>query len=183
MKSPKPVIKGMFVRSHIEAVRKVKGEKGVKELERRYGKPIKFGHVQYVPVREEVKIIELTLDVLNPTPVPALVREFEAGRLHFRNFSTTPYGRIIFSALPRDFKLMMMNTRYIAQHVFRHVKFTSIDLGPQVLKVIMENNDYPIDHFKGLFYEWMRFFDLKRANVDAREIASNVYEYTMVWQP
>lgn len=30
-----PVIKGMFVNSHIRAVRKVKGEAGVKELERR----------------------------------------------------------------------------------------------------------------------------------------------------
>jgi len=181
MPSPQPVIKGMFVKSHIEAVRKAKGEAGVAELERRYGKPLKFRHMQYVPVREEVKIIEHTLDILSPAPVPAAMRAFEAGRLHFRNFRTTSYGKIIFSSLPKNCKPILMNAKYIAQHVFRHVKFTSIDLGPQALKIIMENNDYPIDHFKGLFYEWMRFFDLKRAKVDAKETVPNIYEYTMVW--
>src|SRR5688500_6366313 len=132
---PTPTIKGMFINSHVKAVRQLKGEAGVKALAKKYGHPLKFRNLSNIAVREEVRLIELALDIINPKKLAPSEREFEAGRLHFRNFTTTPYGHILFSSLPKNFKRMMMGSTYIAQHVFKGVKFESVDLGPKAVKV------------------------------------------------
>lgn len=179
-RQPVPTIKGIFVRSHIQAVRKAKGPAGLAALKRGYGKPMQYKNFDDVPVREEVKIIEAALDVLHPH-VPPDQRAFEAGRLHFKNFSTTALGRMVLSALPRNFKLLLMRSRYIAQQVFKHVAFTSIDLGPKSLRVVMENNDYPLEHFQGFFQAWLDWSGLS-GQVDAAATGSGRYEYTFVWR-
>lgn len=176
-----PTIRGIFVNSHIEVVRQKKGEEGVRELEKRYGKPLNFKNSDNVPVREEIKVIEAALDVLGEKPIPPEERAFEAGRLHFRDFTGTPLGKIIFSIFKNDFKIMMTKSRHIAEHVFLGVKLIPEDLGPNAVKVIMENGDYPIDHFRGLFQEWMDFSG-EVGTVEAREIGPRRYEYTMRWK-
>jgi uncharacterized protein (TIGR02265 family) len=176
-----PTIKGIFVNSHVKKVRQEKGEEGVSELESRFGGPINFGNFQDVPVRDEVRLIECALDVLRGTSVPEASRAFEAGRLHFQDFIDTPLGRIIFSQFKNNFKTVMMNSSSIAGHVFRGISFYSEEMGPKSVKVTLENNDYPIDHFKGLFQEWMNFSGLS-GTVDAKETAPNRYEYTASWQ-
>lgn len=180
-RSGEPTIKGIFVNSHIRTVRNERGEEGIRQLERLYGSPLEFRNSENVPVREEVRIIEYAHDVLNGVNTSAAERSFEAGRLHFRNFTTTPLARIIFALFRQRFKLMMMQTQNIAGHVFQGVKFSSKELGPSAVQVIMENNDYPIDHFRGLFHEWMHFAG-HTGTVDARESSPNVYEYTIQWK-
>ncbi|MBI3189432.1 MAG: DUF2378 family protein [Ignavibacteriales bacterium] len=176
----KPTIKGIFVNSHIKIVRELKGEQGVLELEKRFGKPLRFRNGENVLVREEVKLIELALDILTDHRFPVEERAFEAGRLHFRNFTTTPLAHIIFSQFRKNMKLLLMQAKHITGHVFQGVKFSSTDLGPTSVKIIMKNNDYPLDHFKGLFYEWILFAGYE-GSVEARHIVPDQYEYTVVW--
>jgi uncharacterized protein (TIGR02265 family) len=176
-----PTIKGVFVNSHVEAVRHAKGDEGVHRLEEAFGASVAFGATQDVPIRDEVKIIELALDILADTPVDPNTRAFEAGRLHFRNFTTTPWAKILFTIFPRNYKYMVKHSPTIAERVFNGVRFQSEDLGPTAHRVIMENNDYPIDHFRGLFYEWMHYFGLK-GDVQANESHPGRYEYTMYWE-
>ncbi len=180
MNDTTPMIKGMFVNSHVVAVHEKKGTDGILELEKRFGKSLSFGNNESIPVREEVRLIECTLDVLSDTPVPPQERSFEAGRLHFRNFTTTPLGKILFSVFRNNFKLMMLQAPNIAGHVFIGVRFTATELGTHSVLVVMENNDYPIDHFRGLFAEWMIFSGLT-GTVEAKETSPNRYEYTMTW--
>lgn len=174
-----PAIKGMFVMSHIAILKKMYGADVVLSIERAYGRPIAFKALEEVPVREEVKILELILDVIAPD-TPPTKRSFEAGRLHFRNFTTTPYGRIIFSQFKNRFKLLMLNTPNIAGHVFRNVRFTSEDLGNTTVRIRMEHNDYPLEHFQGFFQEWMDFSGLQ-GTVSAHAAEHSVFEYTMQW--
>ena len=181
MTDKKPTIKGIFVNSHINKVRQEKGEEGVRELEKKFGMKIDFGNLEDVPVREEVRLIECSLEVLKGQSMPDSERAFEAGRLHFINFSGTPFGRIIFSQFKNSFKMMMMNAPSIAGHVFKGVRFYSEDMGPNSVKVTMENNDYPIDHFRGLFQEWMSFSGFE-GTVEAKETAPNRYEYLAQWK-
>jgi uncharacterized protein (TIGR02265 family) len=177
----KPTIKGIFVNSHIRAVEKQLGNKGVQELTARYGKPMKFRNSESVPVAEEIKIIEYALDILSKEPIPARERSFEAGRLHFRNFSSTPLARIVFSIFRKDFRLMMQKAQHIAGHVFQGIKFSTEDVGTNKIKVIMENNDYPLEHFRGLFYEWLHFAG-SIGTVEGKQITSDTFEYTITWQ-
>jgi hypothetical protein len=176
-----PRIKGIFVNSHIKALEAAKGPEGVRELARRYGRPVRFRNSEDIPVREEVRIIELTLDIMSAKPIPPSERAFEAGRLHFRNFSTTPLARIIFAVYKPDFKRLMMQASNIAGHVFKGAVFTSQDLGPKGVRVTIVNNDYPIDHFRGLFQEWMEYSG-KSGRVEAEASADGAYAYTMRWR-
>ena len=77
--------------------------------------------------------------------------------------------------------MLMINSPSIAGHVFKGVKFYADDLGNNSVKVTMENNDYPISHFQGLFQEWMEFSGLT-GKVDAKESAPNRYEYIINWK-
>lgn len=178
---PKPTIKGIFVRSHIAALRAARGEAGVRELERRYGRPIKFKNSDNVPVREEIKIIEYVLDLMSEHPVPSAARAFEAGRLHFRNFSTTPLAKIIFSVYRHELKRVLMSAPNIAGHVFQGVQFTAEDLGPTSVRITLANNDYPIDHFRGLFDEWVRFAGFN-GTVTSQESGQGRYTYDVRWE-
>lgn len=177
---PVPTIRGIFVNSHVHAVRRAKGEEGVRQLEERYGKPILFGNEESVPVREEVKIIEIAFQILSEIPATAEQLTFEAGRFHFRNFITTPVGKFLFSFFKNDFKSVMLRAPSVANHIFEGVEFSSQDLGPTSVKVTMSNNDYPLGHFKGVFYEWMQQ-SLGHGTIHANETADRKFEYTMSW--
>lgn len=176
----KPTIKGIFVNSHIKALQTKKGDEAVILLEKQFGKPINFKNSEDVLVSDEVKIIELTLSIMSDTLIPKEKLAFEAGRLHFQNFVTTPLAKIIFSLFKNSFKLMMLNSEKIAGHVFQGVEFKTADLSENSVKVTMKNNDYPLDHFKGLFYEWMSFSGLT-GEVAAKK-TGDLYEYTMTWK-
>lgn len=176
-----PVIKGVFVNSHVAAVRRALGDEGVQALEDRYGAPVSFGPTEDVPVREEVRIIELALDLLRPDQATADARAFEAGRLHFRNFTTTPWAKILFRLFPRNYHYMTTHAHVVAERVFKGVEFEPEDLGPQKVRLTMRGADYPIDHFRGLFYEWMRYFDLT-GDVTAAQAGPGEYVYTMQWE-
>lgn len=181
MTQKKPTIKGIFVNSHIHTVHTVLGDEGVVRLEAMYGKPIQFKNNDTVPLRDEIAIIECALDLLSSEPVPKQDRAFEAGRLHFRNFTTTPLAQIIFSLFRTKFKLMMLHAPDIAGHVFQDVKFSSREVSEKSVEVTMENNDYPLDHFRGLFYEWM-IFSGNKGTVTGEKIDETTYRYILSWE-
>lgn len=74
-----PTIRGLFVMSHVRALEAKRGHEGIVELLARYGKPIYFGILDNVPVREEVAIIEHALNILTEDSIPHDKRSFEAG--------------------------------------------------------------------------------------------------------
>ncbi len=175
-----PTIQGIFVMSHIDAVRRSKGRDGVLELERKLGKTLDFRATESVPIVEELRIIDAALDVLKTLPIPPLQRDYEAGRLHFRNFSTTPLGEFLLSIFREDFKIVMLRAPAIANLVFQGVTFSAIDTGPNMVRVTMSNAAYPLEHFHGLFSEWMRFSNLRGA-VEATTGPGGECIYTMKW--
>ena len=178
-----PTIKGIFVNSHINALRDLKGEGALRELKNKFGRSIEFKNLEDVPIRDEVNLIECILDLVLGEKIPSERRSFEAGRLHFKDFTATALGKIIFSlpALKSNFKFMMMRANNIAGHVFRGVVFESNDTGPNQVEIIMNHNDYPIDHFRGLFSEWMAFAGYN-GEVKAEEIGPGRYKYSAKWK-
>ena len=181
MEELSPVIRGIFINSHLNRVREQKGDAGIAEVERLYGKPLNFSNTENIPVKEEIKIIEAVLQVLSEKPIPPDKLSYEAGRLHFQDFSQTPLGRIVFSVFRGDFKTMMTKSQYIAEHVFKGIKFETFDLGPKMVKVVISNADYPIEHFQGLFQEWMNY-SKEKGVVEAKELEPKKYEYVMHWE-
>ena len=174
-----PTIKGIFVKSHINAVRQAKSEAGLMELRRRYGQSIELRNNDNIPIPDEVKIINLAFDIVSDHRLPTEM-DFEAGRFHFRNFLKTPLAKYIFSAFRNKFKLLMLNAKNIAGHVFQGMIFTTIDLGPSAVKVRTENNYYPPNHFRGLLYEWLHFSVLQ-GSVEELQAGPRVFEYTIRW--
>lgn len=178
---PCPTIKGLFVNSHIDAVRRAKGPEGIRALEVAFGAPVAFRDLDDVPVRDEVRIIELANDILTEGDIAPEERAYEGGRLHYKNFSGTPIARMMFGIFPRNYRYLVLHARTIAERVFKGVEFESRDLGPRCIEVVLRNNDYPLDHFRGLFQAWMDDFD-HHGRVEAFLEADGAYRYRMSWE-
>lgn len=181
MDSTKPTIKGLFVKSHVNALAAERGEAGLNELRKRFGKPIDFKNSDTVPINDEVVLLECIVDILSGHPLSPQERSEEAGRLHFKNFRTTPLGIILFSTLANQPKLLLMQSKHVAGHVFQGVQFTAEDMGQRSVKITMTNNDYPVEHFKGFFEEWIGSSDYKGI-VLAKALGRGVYEYLISWE-
>lgn len=178
-----PLIKGIFINSHIESLRALKGDEAVHELQARIGKFDGFNALDDYPVRMEIEVLETVLDLLHYYVDPD-ERSFEAGRLHFRNFSQTAYGAMILGLAPKTsdgFRMLLLHAGAIARFVFHYTNFSAQELSAREVRIVMENNDYPIDHFRGLFYEWALMWGFPDARVEAEETAPRRYEYTIRW--
>jgi uncharacterized protein (TIGR02265 family) len=175
-----PTIKGIFVNSHIRAVRRQHGDDGVRRLEQLVGRPMDFRNGEDVPVALEVRVIEAAVELLVDHPVEPDELAYEAGRLHFRNFTTTPWAKLLFGIFPRDFRFMILHARPIAERVFKGITFVSEEKGPDCIKLTMGNADYPVDHFRGLFQQWMEDFGLQ-GRVVGQRVAPQTFEYLMKW--
>ena len=178
---PEPTIKGIFVMSHVNALEAKKGRDGIVELLARYGKPIHFGALENVLLREEVAIIEHCLDILMEDSVPSEKRAFEAGKLHFENFSHTELGGLILPLFGTNVRAFFMNANHIAGHVFKGVRFISEERGPGDIRIIMENNDYPLDHFAGFFHGVLKYGGLT-GTVTAEDLGEGRYAYDIRWK-
>jgi len=178
--APRPVIKGVFVRSHVKAVERVLGKHGVQELERRLGHSVDYSNAANVSVADEVAMLENIVDMFAEKPLSKRERSLEAGRLHFRDFRSTPLWNILKPIFGLSPKFLLMRSHAIAGFVFRNVEFISEDKGERCVKITMFNNDYPLEHFQGFFEEWLTSFGLK-AKVDAAAHTRGRYEYTISW--
>lgn len=174
-----PTIKGIFVMSHVRALAREKGEDAVLKLVKRMGKRVRYKNTEDVPVREEVAIIEHVLDLLSSKAIPHGRREFEAGKLHFKNFSETPLGAMVLNMF--SLKMALMRVPWIAKKVFRGVLFTSKAMGTKSVRVTMENNDYNIEHFRGFFHAWVEYAGY-RGQVEAVDLGGDTYTYTVSWK-
>jgi uncharacterized protein (TIGR02265 family) len=175
-----PTIRGVFVKSHIRALEKERGAQGIEDLRRRFNKSIEFGNTDNVPVRYEIELLEKIVEVLAGHILPDKERELEAGRLHFRNFTTTPLWAIVSSMFGSDPKSLLMQSSTIAGRVFRGVEFTSEDAGERTMRIVMRNNDYPMEHFQGFFDELLKQCGVS-GYVEAYKHTDNAYEYVIAW--
>lgn len=179
--TPRPTIKGIFVKSHIRGLERERGGEAVRELERRIGHPVNYKNSDDVPIAEEVRILESIVDIEAGTSLKKEERELEAGRLHFRNFSTTPLWTILNSILGSNPKFLLMQSSRIAGYVFQDVEFASEDMGEESVKITLFNNEYPIRHFQGFFQEWLHAFGLD-GKVLATSLSHDRYECLLSWK-
>lgn len=177
---PRPTIKGIFVKSHVRALEREWGAAGVRELERRFGKPLVFVNTDDVPVSDEVSLLEHIVDMFTHDELSRGAREYEAGRLHFRNFVATPLWSVIETIFGLELKSLLMRSAKIAGYVFQDVEFVSEDLGERSVRITMYNNDYPLEHFQGFFDEMLVSFE-KRGSTAALQKGAQHFEYTISW--
>jgi len=178
--APRPTIKGIFVKAHIRGLERERGREGVLELHQRFGRPINYHNTDNVPIKDEVELLEHIVDILSPRQLSKTDREIEAGRLHFKNFATTPLWGIVDSLLGSNPRLLLLQAAKIAGYVFQDVQFISEDLGERSVRITMFNNDYPVEHFQGFFQAWL-FASGLVGSVDAKADGRTRYEYTISW--
>jgi len=174
-------IKGIFVLSHIRALRKDMGEAGVEELRKRYGKPLNFHEIDNVPVVDENEILGHIVDIQSVKNLSSTERGYEAGRLHLKNFSTTPMWAILSPLIRQNPKWLLMQGKYIAELVYDGVHFTSEDISPTTVQLKMYSEAYPIEHFQGFLFELLAAAGLIGA-VECDTGKDGAYVYTITWR-
>jgi len=178
--APPPTIKGIFVNSHVRAIRRLLGDEGLQRIEDAFHGPVWFGATDDVPTDTESRLIEAAVRLLSDGPMAADGLAYEAGRLHYRNFTGTPWGKVLFSIFPRDFAFMMRHAGGIAEKVFSHVTFHVKEFGPRSFCITIDNGGYPLGHFRGLLQEWMDDFGCE-GRVLAQEPQPGRQEHLVQW--
>jgi len=174
-------IKGLFVNSHVTALRKKMGDEAVDELKRLFGRPVRFEAFAAVPIHDEVHILELALDLMNDRALAGSERAEAAGALHFTNFAQTPLGGALMRSLPHtpgSLRILLHNAPSIARIVFAHTEFRCEDYNKDII-ITINNCDYPLEHFQGFFGEWMSYWGLTGATVSAKVVDPGVHEYQL----
>jgi len=173
-----PLIRSTFVRNHVRALERERGEAGVGELARRFGS-LSFLSARYVPVSEESRMLECIVEMTKPgLDEQELARE--AGRLHFKNFSESSLYRIITTVFGDDMKLLLLQGGAIAKRVFRGIEVRSENLGERVVRITFFGLDIPLEHFEGFFEAWMKHSGFA-GTVSASAPGTGIYEYTLAW--
>lgn len=81
-----------------------------------------------------------------------------------------------------NIRAFFLNANHIAGYVFKGVRFILEERGPGYVRLIMENNDYPIDHFAGFFQAAAKYGGLKEGTVTAEDLGNRRYAYDIRWQ-
>lgn len=166
--------------SHVKALRRTHGAEAVAELERRFGHPLDFGLNEDIPVRHEIAILEHIVDLSSPEPLSPDERAFQAGKLHFRNFSHTPLGVLVLPFFGNDFKKLALGVAGIAESIFEGISFHGSDTGAQSVRIVMDDTDYPLQHFRGFFAAWIERGNLHGV-VEARQEGDRMHVYDISW--
>lgn len=176
-----PALKAVYIQSHIRALFDERGQAAVDELQRRYGKLLSFESDEYVPVRVEVEILGHIVDICTPKKLSSDERALLAGRLAFKNFTSSFLWRTLMPLVRTNPKAVLMRAHYIASQVFQGIVFTPEDTGATTVKMRLENNDYPLEYFQGFFEEGLMTSRLTGA-VEADTDSGGAYIYTITWR-
>ncbi len=177
----RPTIKGAYILSHIQALLDERGGGAVEELRKRYGKSLDFKSDEYVPVRTEVEVLEHIVDISTPKKLSPDERALLAGRLAFKNFTSSLLWRALMPLVHTNPKAALMRAHHIASQVFQGVVFTPEDAGVSTVNMKLENNDYPLAYFQGFFEEGLVVAHLTGA-VEADTDSRGAYVYTITWK-
>lgn len=181
MEKNQPTIKGLFVKTHVRAIKKKRGPLGLRTLQAQFGKPLKFGAWQNIPVADEVKLINCAVVLYSDQRINPEKLDYEAGRFHCQNFLTTPLAKTVMKRLGKNFKLMMLLASKVAGQVFRGLKAEAEDLGENKVKIVFTNSGYPVEHFAGFFEEWMSYLGLLGI-ARGEELEPGNIKYIMTWK-
>ncbi len=177
MNTQNSTIKGIFVRQHIKAIKKHKGSEGLKLLEQKFGKPLTIKNSDNVPIADEVKLLEAATIILHPKKYSQQELDYEAGKLHFINFSQSPIGRILFFSFNRNIKRILLHSNNITAHIMKGILFSAKSTGKKSILIMIGSNGYPLHHFRGFFEEWFTFSKVKgTVKATFQEPASHMYE-------
>ncbi len=176
-----PTIKGLFVKSHVRALARLRGPEGLVELLRRTGKSHRYETTEDVPVSEEVELLECIVDMVSSVQLTDEQRQDEAGRLHMRNFATTTMWTLLEQLIGRNLKFLFSQSAWIGAWVFHGIQFKSEDIDHHVVRISMINSVYPLAHFRGFFSEWLKQLDVEGA-VEAAELEPGHHTFTISWK-
>jgi hypothetical protein len=177
----RPTIKGIFVLSHIRALEKERGKKALAELRKRYGKSLNFRPADNVPIDDEYEILGHIIDMTSAKKLTDEERAFEAGKLHLKNFATTPMWLILDPMIRHNPKWVLLQSKYIAELIFENVSFESHDLNQNAVQLVLHNaQGYPLEHFQGFLYELMAAARLTGAVESG--VDHGAYVYTISWR-
>lgn len=86
--SPPSLIKGLFVKAHIDRIKKEYPPEILATIEKHYGQPLDFRSFREYDIKDENRFLQCCIKAIMPT-VGGDDIDFEAGRFHWQTFFQT----------------------------------------------------------------------------------------------
>ena len=171
-------IKGVFLKSLVDLVKKKKGQEGIEALEKAYGSDLKFHSVQNYPMETEIKLIRAAMTVVYGKYEEDL--EWEFGKLTFTTYADSLIGKTMFSLLGKEFRKIALNADRVINTVTGNLIIEVEDLAINKVRVRIGNCPHHIGHFGGVFMGAIESFGYK-PKVETEVLGEGDYNYFLEW--
>ena len=170
--------KGMFLKSIVDSVKRVKGPDGVRELEKNYGS-LNFGGFKDYPMKDEIRLYQSAMKVLGLKDGPEAWREM--GKLAFTTYADSLIGKTMFSLFNSDIEKMILSIGRILNTVTSGYRIETENLGERRFVVRIGNCPDRMEFYEGVFLTAYEHFGLK-CNLRSKILGKDNYEYLLEWK-
>jgi len=174
----KVTVKGFFIRETIKYVKKRKGPEGVKQLEKKFGKSLKFFPFRDYPFEDDVKLQKAAVEVLNDMNTSA--ESFEIGKFTFSIYISTSIGKTMFKLMGDDPKKVAFNLVKVIDTVTKGLRAEVEGLGQDQVKIKMFDSPYNIRHYEGVFAAALEYLNYKPIT-KSKVLEDGTHEYIVGW--
>ena len=175
-------IKGLFIKEHIKRLQKIKGKDIINELEKKVGQSLNVTYLDYYPAKLEENVILKSLEILNQSTKYG-DKDFTAGIYHFETFIHTFYAENLVKLIHKDVLTGLKLSKAVFGTIFKGgVEVEIIDKGNNSAVINLISSNYQLNHFKGFYTAIINFIGFN-ADIVAKQISPDNYEYTITWFP
>jgi len=174
----KTTVKGFVLKGVLKIVKKEKGEKGLKQLEQKFGS-LKFSAFNDYPTETNAELRKMAAEVIYGKHDEET--EYLFGKITFESYADSLIGKTMFSLLGNNLKKVAMGLPKILSTVNKGLESEVEDLGSKKVRIRMKNNPYHIKYHEGVWAAGAEFFK-EKYKITSRVLAPGDYEYVMEWK-
>jgi uncharacterized protein (TIGR02265 family) len=172
-----PKVKGVFLKSLVDVVKKQKGPNGLERLRNEYGQ-IDFRGFSDYPLKDQARLNKIASKIIFGSYSPQA--EYEFGRLSFKTYLDTIIGRTMFALIGADPLKIAKALPKILGAVMTGVTILIEEVGPLKVKITMQNIPFHIRHYEGACAAAAEHFGYK-AKILSTLLPNQDFQYLVEW--
>jgi len=179
MAKGKTLVKGMFIKAHVDRMRKELDPEKLLNIEKLYNKPLEFKGFADYPVEEEIELLEAYIRVTKPNLKGDEI-DYEAGIFHWQTFTQLGVGKALLQVYNNDIKRILSSAQAVLKLISTDMHLDYYDEGVRKVRFIIYNFAYQPRHLEGIIHELMAGAKVK-ATITTVVKGLQCFEYTITW--
>lgn len=170
--------KGFYLIDHVEKVRRVKGEEGVKKL-KELVKDVDIDHFSKIkdyPIEDEIKLFKAAAKIIFGKEDENAWLNF--GKMDFNTTMQSSLGRVIMALFAKDPKQLAVNLPKVFGFFMSGPKLSCLEATDEKIVMRVDNNPYPKEYYQGMFMAGLEYLGYK-SKIEIKIPEPHINEYVI----